>query len=534
MAFWDKINQATSKVVGGVSGTPEDEATKSIHDEFTPTLGITGKRTIFAEQALVHGSDRYLYSELHPIQLVNKPTTQLMQGVAQAITESGKTLTLVFSFNQTERFLKALDFANTQIALAHGTAKERKYLLQSVEGSKLEVYEDYAQLYYLPTGFKNILNNSMASGGTTISVDFYNLAIELIGVTDDNRYRVAVECRGERYTLDLNTSDQNIAQEAAAYIAAAQQSGSSVETEPELLKQTWQPEHGTDREFTLKGKTLAVPAAMDILNSYRKKFRLLAAECADCARAEYDRKVRDLSSFMDITPSIYGYYTAAMVSKAMEIIVAEGIWSVTNDSFLQEHTSKYHLVMDDITAMEESVALTTQKNQNAVSNAMNFVPHLRGGGFGLKGAVKGIATATAFNVARDTVASSLSKSAVNLNQAQQIELYNRIKPDALFDRMYHDFWNMFVVLVDTLKRNGKQIWAPSVQGTQQARNIFQNLTNPAFPQEKVLDVFLDILKANPYEKAYYQFMIAKFGETEETIAIKDYFGYTSLDDPRIG
>lgn len=534
MAFWDKINQATSKVVGGISGTPEEESAKSIHDEFIPTLGITGKRTVFEKEALVHGSDRYPYSELHPIQLVNKPTTQLMQGVAQAITLSGKTLTLVFSFNQTERFLKALDYANNQINLAHGTAKERKYLLQSVEGSKLEIYEDYAQLYYLPTGFKNVINNSMASGGTTISVDFYNISIQLIGLTTENRYRIVVECRGESYTLDLNVNDQNIAQEAVAYIAAAQQSGSSAKTEPEMLKQIWQPEHGTDREFTLNGKTLVIPAAMDILNSYRKKFRLLAAECADCARTEYNKKVRDLSSFMDITPSIYGYYTAAMVSKAMEIIVAEGIWSVTNDSFIQEHTSNYHLVMDDINTMAESIALTAQKNHNAVSKAMDFVPHLRGGGFGLKGAAKGIATATAFNVARDTIASSLSKSAVNINQAQQIELYNRINPDALFDRMYHDFWNVFAALVDTLKRNGKQIWSPTVQGTQQARNIFQNLTSPAFPQDKVLDVFLDILKTNPYEKAYYQFMIAKFGETKETIAIKDYFGYTSLDDPRIG
>ena len=302
--------------------------------------------------------------------------------------------------------------------------------------------------------------------------------------------------------------------------------------EPEMLKETWQPETGIDRRFTLCGKVLEIPASMDLLNSYRKKFSKLASECADCARSEYNRKVRDLSTYMDVTPGVYGYYTAAVASKAMEILVAEGIWSVTNNSLIEEHTARHHYVMDHIKSMAESMALTAQNNQSAISNVMGYVPHLRGGGFGLKGAAKGIATATAFNVARDSLESGLAKGAVNLNQAQRIELYNRVKPDVLFEDMYVDFSNLYLIMIEKLINNGKKIWLPSSDATRQAENIFCNLSNPAFPKDKVVEVFLSILKTNPYRKEYFQFMMAHFGETPETIAIRDYFGYTDLNNPR--
>ena len=46
------------------------------------------------------------------------------------------------------------------------------------------------------------------------------------------------------------------------------------------------------------------------------------------------------------------------------------------------------------------------------------------------------------------------------------------------------------------------------------------MSNPNFPQDKLLDVFLDILKINPYNAEYHKFMISHFGENDETTAIK--------------
>jgi len=41
---------------------------------------------------------------------------------------------------------------------------------------------------------------------------------------------------------------------------------------------------------------------------------------------------------------------------------------------------------------------------------------------------------------------------------------------------------------------------------------------------------LEILKAQPYNKDYFAFMVSQFGDNTETAAIKDYFGYSDLNN----
>lgn len=534
MAIWDKINNFAEKVSDTIGESSEKDSAKSIHDEFTPAVGVPGKHTVFTESALIYGSDQYSYSELNPIKLLNIPTTALLQGTAQAVTENGKIITIAFAFQQKDRFIRAVNYANEQINLAHGATNNYKFLLQSVEGSKLEIYEDYAQMHYLASGFKNLLNNTMKSGATITTMYFADMTIQFTGITADNKCQVAIQYKGESYSLLLNAAEQNTVQEAVAYISSVKESGTMAMQEPEHLHETWKPESGTVRTFSLEGKVLEVPENLDVFNNYRLKFRQLASECADCARAEFNKKVHDLPTYLDMFPCIYGYYMAAMVDKAMEIVVAENIWTVTKDSFMKDHTNNFHLASDDLSVTIKSVGLTIQANQRSVSNAMSFVPNLIGGGFGIKGAAKGIATATAFNVARDSTEAALVKSAANINQAQQIELYNRVNHDILFQHVFLDYWRVFLTLVAVLRKNGKDIWWPSNESTQQAQNIFQNLSSPAFPQDKLLEVFLNILKTNPYNAAYHKFLLSRFGKTEEAIAIKNYYGYTNFNDPRIG
>lgn len=217
----------------------------------------------------------------------------------------------------------------------------------------------------------------------------------------------------------------------------------------------------------------------------------------------------------------------------MNILISEGIWTVTEDSFEQQHLTNFHLGMNDYTSTLESIELTLQSNRRIMSNITSIIPNLSGGGLGLKGAAKGIATATAFNIVRDGAEAGLLNSVSNLNQAQQAELYGRIKPDNLFDCVFTDYWRVFLSLVCLLNKNGKTIWYPTNTTTQQASNIFTNMSNPNFPQDKLIDVFLDILKINPYNAEYHKFMISRFGENDETTAIKNYFGYTDFDNPRI-
>ena len=73
----------------------------------------------------------------------------------------------------------------------------------------------------------------------------------------------------------------------------------------------------------------------------------------------------------------------------MNILISEGIWTVTEDSFEQQHLANFHLGMNVYTTTLESIELTVQSNRRIMSNITSPIPNLSGGGFGLKGVAKG-------------------------------------------------------------------------------------------------------------------------------------------------
>lgn len=531
MALWDKLNKATEKVVSGISGNSNDEGTKTIHDEFTPQLGsVTGKKTTFRETDMLHGTEIFPYSQLSPIQLVNKPTSQLMQGVAQTATDSGKVLTLVFTYNQTDRFLKALTYANEQIAQARGDSVKCKFLLQSLEGSKLEVYDDYALMYYLKTGFKSIIENSMRAGATMVVMYFADMDIQYAPAATAGRYQVVVVHGEETYTLELGAEDQPLIEEAITYITEAKQSGKPVFREPEALKNALTPATGAARAFTLCGEELQIPQELDVFNSYRLTFRKLAVDCTECVKAEFEKRINNLNTYIQIFPNLYRHYLDLMIGKAMEIMVAEGVWSATTESFSKEHTENFHLVAADILTTMQSIEATMQANQQATENMIKEVTRFADN-IGLNKNRSGNATIERIsNMPGNIARKAAIQSAASINLAQQIELYNRINHDILFEHVFLDYWRVFLTLVAHLKIAGKDIWWAADEVTEQANNIFANLKNPAFPKDKLVTVYLEILNTQPYNKDYYTFMVSQFGDNAEIAAIKDYFGYSDLNN----
>lgn len=515
--------------VGGSTTQP-----RSMYEVFTPALGL-GKKFIITENSLIYGSEEYSYSKLTQINVVNPPM-QFTNGVAQTMAE-GKCLTLAFEYSQKDRFANALTYANKKIASAHGNVQNYKYILQSPNGSKLEIYDEYAILYYIKSGIQNIIGNSMRGGTSGTIIYLSDLSLQLTNSPAESAYILQIGITNNNNTsnvsMRLNAQDIDTAQAIILYIENEKTKNNEQNPTQEITSDTWGEIVGTARKFPLCDKELEVSENMDIFNSYRLKFRELASICADNARKEYDKKVQNLLTYLEFFPKIYNSHLGILIKKALDIFISEGIWTVTEDSFTQKHLADFHLAIDTFSVTLESIELTSQANRRRMANIMSFIPNLSGGGFGLKGAVKGIAAATAFNIVRDGAEAELINIASNINQAQQYELYCRIVPDNLFELVFTDYWRVFLSLVYLLNQNGKSIWWPTIEATQQANNIFQNMSNPKFPQNKLLDVFLDILKVNPYNAEYHKFMISQFGENEETSTIKNYFGYTDFSNPRI-
>ena len=76
------------------------------------------------------------------------------------------------------------------------------------------------------------------------------------------------------------------------------------------------------------------------------------------------------------------------MKKTVDLLISQGIWTVTYKAFWQQHKEDFHLAIDDYNSMIDSFNLTLENNQKAISGIMGFVPNLVGGS-GLSEALKG-------------------------------------------------------------------------------------------------------------------------------------------------
>ena len=358
------------------------------------------------------------------------------------------------------------------------------------------------------------LGNASKGGATGNIIMFSDLNIQII----DDTLIV------NEYSIPIGLQNIDLAKEIIDYIETTLETEKNSPQAPIEEQELWEPLKGKAISFPLYGKTLEIPEKLDLYNSYRLKFKEIAKKYAARAEKEYKSRIRDFVSFIEFFPKIYTENLSPIIQRAVDIFVSEEIWNITFESFFDIHTKNFHLAIDDYNVILKSANLTVQKNQQAAANLMSFVPNMVGGGFGVKGALKGMAMAGTFNAVRDGIENSAVKNAANIKPAQQAELYGRIKQDILFKRIFADYWNVYNSLVWTLNQNGHDIWWQTKAVDEKAKNIFKNLSNPNFPQTKVLDTLIALLELNPYSPEYYDFAILRFGQSEEITRIKEFFG----------
>lgn len=281
------------------------------------------------------------------------------------------------------------------------------------------------------------------------------------------------------------------------------------------------------QKFQILEKEVDVPENLNIFNEYRLTYRELAKKVTTELVEEYNANIKNLDDFLGKFPELYKNKLEILTKKAVDTLVSEGVWTITYDSFLETHINDFHLAMDDYKVMVDNFNAKIEENQRKKEKMWGYVPTLMGGGFGISGVLKGIATATAYNLIRDGIEENSLKKA-NVKPEQRIEIYKLLNTSILFDRVFADYWNVFLSLVWHLNQNGKKIWWATNEDAAKANSIFENISNPNFPQDKILDVLLQVILMFPYNEAYYNFFIEKFGETEQINAIKNYFGFTGV------
>lgn len=125
--------------------------------------GFGLKEWTVTDEYLIFKGENIPFEKLGFFNLVTTPTTSLTNGIVQ-FSYNGKIFTLAFAYDQKARVHEVIEFVKGKIDEANGIEKNYKYLLTSKTGSKLEVYDNYVMLYFMPVG--SLMANIIRGGNT--------------------------------------------------------------------------------------------------------------------------------------------------------------------------------------------------------------------------------------------------------------------------------------------------------------------------------------------------------------------------------
>lgn len=281
-----------------------------------------------------------------------------------------------------------------------------------------------------------------------------------------------------------------------------------------ILEENLSPYEGKEKVFTLNGKELIVPARLDTFLTYRTQFKEVAKACSDKAKEEYISSVNNLDTFMEHFPNIYGDNLNIILEQINNILIAEGIYQYSVDILFDKQLELSHGAVDVYGTVKETIEETQQSKAELTKGLANGLTSL----LGLN---NNTITSSFMDFEGDKAAAEVSK----LTEEEKETIYDKITAHYLFEGVFVDYWNSFVLLVNILKENGKDIWLADSGEMENADAIIKNVTNPNFPQDKVIDVLFECILKNPKFQLTFETMEKKFGLTEEVKAIFDYFLY---------
>lgn len=282
----------------------------------------------------------------------------------------------------------------------------------------------------------------------------------------------------------------------------------------------WAPLAGEAREFSLSGNIITVPANLDACIQYRNGFKSSAKYYTERFAFKYRNCVQDYDSLIHYFKDLYFEGLRPMLNRAYSLLLPFGIFSASLESFTNQHVNTYRRAVD---SYETMAGIETSRNQAAEQsgNMVGGAVRLQGGGFGLKGAMKGIAQAEVFNAGMGLLGKYVTNQ-TKMSPEEKANAFALFKHDVFFREVYSDYFNTFLTMVQTLSASNELSEVSTIAGAEY-QTMIQNLQNPMFPQDKVAPALVKLIATYPFEAATFDLLQQRFGQTTEVQQIISYF-----------
>lgn len=272
-----------------------------------------------------------------------------------------------------------------------------------------------------------------------------------------------------------------------------------------------------------------------LYNDIRLQFANLAYELENQFKEVYKKNNRSLSDVSQYAYSQGSDCIAVAISKAVKILLDNEIYHIDEKSFIENYYLNYHTWDEDFNKINdlymEIVLDQNQLNEYRKVRRQNR-GRLVGGGFGLSGAAKGIATAGTVNLVSGALHGVFNGIGKMISAGIAASKKDRIfrAPSTLktlADGVNIAVFNVHYALVDAINSNSRvmKIGSISQEDEQKANAIFNNLKRMQLDKAKSIGLIKEILTMNPYRNEFYEYIIDEYGDRNSNLQdIAEYFG----------
>lgn len=282
----------------------------------------------------------------------------------------------------------------------------------------------------------------------------------------------------------------------------------------------WKPLTGVAKEFNLDGNIISVSANLDTCMQYTDLFKKAAKYYTDRFEFRYHQCVTDYDTLLNYFENMYLEGLRAMVDRAYSLLLPFGVFNVNIQEFNSYQLDTYNSAIKSYATM---LSIEETRNQAAdnLGNTVGNSIQMQGGGFGLKGAMKGVAKAEAFNIGMGFLGKYVANQ-TKMSEEEKAEIFSKFKTDIFFKEVYGDYINTFFTTIQILSENNV-LDGISTRTGDEFNTMINNLKNPMFPQDKVSSTLASLISSYPFSSSCYEVMKQRYGETDEVKQIIEYF-----------
>lgn len=291
-------------------------------------------------------------------------------------------------------------------------------------------------------------------------------------------------------------------------------------------------------EIELYGQTITYGHSVEVYNKIRSDYRLIYEQKVENCREEF-LKAFSKMTFEQAFGMIEAWHDeirAFCVDKAIEILYTKGDHFADDEEFCETYSNQFSIFeyviqpfVDECNDLQETYDMAKE----ALKIEKMGRSHWEGGGFGMKGAIKGAVQAGILNAGTDMIrgvgdARKERKIRGGYEDKRQAILSSQRSLNTIFMAFYKEIQVFPECILDALIRKG--LLEPLDLDPASAKTFWKNTMRFKNPDDKELkNVIVTCLSFDPFCSTVYESVFKADKEDEELIAFAAFFDMLPTD-----